>query len=269
MCEHYGKLLEHAITLGFSNVKWCSGFTILHYAAKKNNSELIQFLVNSVGANVHCVDDFMKKPIDYACPRKRDSVFTLLKLVMDLTPITDEEAEKKYQYHKDHEHDKAEKVKPCGLNIDALFEREDIATGDFKEKKDENLISMYEVEQKAPAEYKKAIKAISTGMDWNAGVGKWPNGTTLLHWAARAGEEDICKLCIVAFKADPQEEDPKSGKSAVDLARLKKHRKLAKKLAAKFKDDGKKSKKGTLSERLNAPVYGVPVRRKKEESDEE
>lgn len=66
--------------------------------------------------------------------------------------------------------------------------------------------------------------------------GKWPNqGTTALHWAARNGKEELCHFLVLEYGADPKEEDG-SGHDSIYHAKLKRHRKLAKKLLLKFKE---------------------------------
>merc|ERR1712183_552872 len=82
LCDHYSMLLDKAKEVGFENVKWPTGFTLFHLAAKKNNVQFIDWLKENDCRDIHAIDDFGKKPIDYACPRKKDTVYPHLEELM-------------------------------------------------------------------------------------------------------------------------------------------------------------------------------------------
>jgi len=72
--------------------------------------------------------------------------------------------------------------------------------------------------------------------------GKWPHkGETVLHWAAKHGKEELCRFLVLEYGADPKEEDG-CGHDSLYYAKLKRHRKLAKKLLLKFKEPKLKKK---------------------------
>lgn len=238
LCEHYSKLLDQAKEVGFHNVKWPTNFTLFHLAAKKSNREFIEWLVRNDFDDLHTIDDFGKKPIDYACPKKRDSCYDTLNEMMKCVPPPETDAEQKYQAIKNGTYVdplKKPKEKQRVNAMAAILQSADIAQGDCPAAKPGDLMTPYEAETMVPAEYKKCFKQMANG-GWSAMEGKWPNqGQTVLHWAARNDKEELCHFLIVEYGADPHQEDG-NGHDAMYHAKLKRHRKLAKKLLLKFKD---------------------------------
>lgn len=239
LCDHYAKLLDQAKEVGFKNIKWPTNFTMFHLAAKKNNKEFIEWLVRNDFDDLHTIDDFGKKPIDYACPKKRDSVHAMLHAMMMCIKPANTEQEQKYQAVKAGTYvdpEKLQKKQAKKLAMTELLESPDIALGDVPgANKPADMMNAYEAETLVPAEYKKCFKMMAQG-GWQAMEGKWPNqGTSVLHWAARNGKEELCHFLVVEYNADVKEEDG-SGHDAIYHAKLKKHRKLAKKLLLKFQE---------------------------------
>lgn len=234
LCEHYAHLLDQARDIGFENVKWPTGFTLFHLAAKRNNKNFLDWLVDNDCREIHAIDDFGKKPIDYACPRKRDTVYPQLEELMSGIPAPKTKEEEHYQAVKNGTYVAKKKEKVKGINMEDVINDMNIAQGDAPMKKPMNIMSHYEVEQALPTDYKKCFKLLSIG--WDQMAGKWPKGQTLLHWAARNGKDDICHFLIFEYKADPREEDG-AGRNAIYHARIKKHHKLAKKLQNNFKGE--------------------------------
>jgi hypothetical protein len=67
------KLLLHDVqTHGWHNVKWKNGFTLLHWACKQGDLDLVKFFVSECGALPGQEDDFNLKPIDYAKKYPKD-----------------------------------------------------------------------------------------------------------------------------------------------------------------------------------------------------
>lgn len=241
LCEHYSKLLHTAKEIGFKNVKWPTNFTLFHLAAKKNNKDFLEFLLKNDFDDLHTIDDFGKKPIDYACPHKRDSVFGYLQTMMSIMKAKPTEMEKKYQAIKagtwvDPEKQKKKEVSRHVNCMAEILERDDIAVGDMPgANKNQDLMSAYEAELLVPAEFKKCFKTLANG-NWAAMEGKWPKGgETVLHWGARHGKDELCKFLVLEYGADPKEEDG-NGHDSIYYAKLKRHRKLAKALLLKFKE---------------------------------
>jgi len=239
LCEHYGMLLDKAKDIGFENVKWPTGFTLFHLAAKKNNSAFIDWLKYNDLGEIHAIDDFGKKPIDYACPHKKDSVFAQIEKLMREAPAAMTGEELRYEAIKDGTYvaPKKEKKKTDMSNIAEMMASGLIADGGNGNNRPTDLITAYEAEQMVPSDYKKCFKKLG-GLPWGEmKVQKfWPNGTSMLHWAARNGKDELCRFLIIEFKADPMEEDA-CGHSAVYHAKLKKHRKLAKRLITRFRKE--------------------------------
>lgn len=247
LCDHYAKLMDTAKEIGFDNVKWPTNFTLFHLAAKKNNARFIEWLVANDFDDLHTIDDFGHKPIDYACPKKRDSVHGILSALMACKTAPDTPEEHKYQAIKAGtwvDPKKLEKKEKKKVNCMAeILQSADIALGDVPNaKKQDNVMSAYEAEMVVPAEYKKCFKTMSNGGGWQAMEGHWPHqGTTVLHWAARNGKEELCQFLVLEYGADPRQEDG-SGHDAMYHAKLKRHRKLAKKLFLKFVEPKKAGK---------------------------
>lgn len=233
LCEHYAKLLEQAKAEGFQNVNWPTGFTLFHLAAKKNCHEFVQWLHDHDLGEIHAIDDFGKKPIDYACPHKRDSVHAMIAQMMDEIPPPLDARQEKYEAIKNGTYVPKKKIVEQ-ISMDSIMESNGIAEGAAPGKRDANLITLYEAEQMIPADYKKALKQCSNGWDRMKEENKWPNGMSLLHWAARNGRDELCEFLMVEYGADPHEEDG-DGHNAVYHAKLKKHRKLSKQLITKFR----------------------------------
>jgi len=246
LCDHYAKLMDTAKEIGFDNVKWPTNFTLFHLAAKKNNSRFIEWLVANDFDDLHTIDDFGHKPIDYACPKKRDSVHGILSALMACKLALDTPEERKYQAIKAGtwvDPKKLEKKKKVN-RMEAILQSGDIAMGDVPGlKKQDTTMSAYEPEMLVPSEYKKCFKTMSNGGGWQAMEGHWPHqGQSVLHWAARNGKEELCQFLVLECGADPREEDG-SGHDSMYHAKLKRHRKLAKMLFLKFVEP-KKSGKG-------------------------
>eukprot|EP00392_Amoebophrya_sp_AT5.2_P015766 g15982.t1 len=102
MCAYYGKQFEEAKNSGLLDFKYKGNFTFLHYAAKKNNGPLLDFLQTYDGAGVeagaagvdldqdhqvepgdflarnliaqqiHLIDDLGKKPADHMNAKKKE-----------------------------------------------------------------------------------------------------------------------------------------------------------------------------------------------------
>lgn len=238
LCEHYGMLLDKAKEIGFENVKWPTGFTLFHLAAKKNNSAFIDWLKYNDLGEIHAIDDFGKKPIDYACPHKKDSVYSQIeKLMREIPPKMLTEEELKYQAIKNGTYVAPKKEKKDKVDMTKIMESGLIAEGETGNNKPSDLMTLYEAEQMVPADYKKCFKKLG-GLPWSEMKVQnlWPNGTSVLHWAARNGKDELCRMLIIEFKADPNEEDA-CGHSAIYHAKLKKHRKLCKKLITRFRKE--------------------------------
>lgn len=245
LCEHYAKLIDQAKEVGFKNIKWPTNFTLFHLAAKKNNKEFIEWLVRNDFDDLHTIDDFGKKPIDYSCPKKRDSVYPMLEAMMLClhAPLT--AGEIKYQQVKAGTYVDPEKAAKAeakahakkGVNcMAAILASAEIADGENgQSNKPTDMMSAFEAEQMVPMEYKKCFKKMANG-GWQAMDGGWPNNnTTVLHWAARNGKEELCQFLVVEYGADVKQEDG-NGHDAIYHAKLKRYRKLAKKLLLKFKE---------------------------------
>merc|ERR1719343_361931 len=91
-----------------------------------------------------------------------------------------------------------------------------------------NIMTAYEVEEQLPADMRKNFKIVAKSTFENY-VGGWTKGESPLHWAASRGRTDICRMLIILLKADPEAQDDK-GRSAIRLAKAKKHHALAKML---------------------------------------
>jgi len=235
LCEHYAKLLDQAKEQGFENVKWPTGFTLFHLAAKKNCCEFVQWLHDHDLGEIHSIDDFGKKPIDYACPHKKDSVYPMIERMMREIPAPKDSKQEKYEAIKNGTYvPKKKKVEDAKIDMNAVMDDANIADGAAPPKRPQELMTLYEAEQMIPADYKKCLKQCSNGWERMKEENKWPNGMSLLHWAARNGKEELCQFLMVEFGADPHEEDA-SGHNAVYHAKLKKHRKLSKLLITKFR----------------------------------
>merc|ERR1711933_497909 len=100
LCDHYAKLLDKALEVGFGEVHFHCGFTLHHLAAKRNNMELLQFLLAQDVEPVHAIDGFGKKPVDYACSKKRDTVYFMLENIMRHVNAPNTEEERLYQEEK-------------------------------------------------------------------------------------------------------------------------------------------------------------------------
>lgn len=237
LCDHYSMLLDKAKEVGFENVKWPTGFTLFHLAAKKNNKNFIEWLKDNDCGDIHAIDDFGKKPIDYACPYKKDSVFPQLETLMKEVPAAFTPEEIHYQAVKNGTYVPPKKEKKDKIDMSKVMESDFIAEGDTGNNKPTDLITSYEAEQMVPADYKKCFKLLN-GVGWAEMKvqGKWPNGISMLHWAARNGKDELCRFLVIEYKADPNEEDA-CGHSAIYHAKLKKHRKLCKKLITRFRKE--------------------------------
>lgn len=258
LTSHYAQQLEDTIALGFDNMSWTNGFTIVHYAAKKNDLPMLQWIcdpMNGVSACLHFVDDFGKKAIDYTNGRKRDCCHDFLEDRMRYEEPRDLDAEEKYQtVHKMIDDGKISAHR-ASLNFDEiddmlkrkearkshhLYDLEGIST--FKLPVNIagaatmviDTISDYECENMIPSAYAKVLKSAKGG--WEQARNKWPEGYTLLHWAARHDKAEVAKYCMFVLGACPKEED-NSGRTAMEHAKIKKHRKLMKALECRFKGE--------------------------------
>jgi len=236
LCEHYSMLLDKAKEIGFENVKWPTGFTLFHLAAKKNNKCFIDWLKDNDCRDIHAIDDFGKKPIDYACPHKKDSVHDQLEALMKEIPAINTKEEIHYQAVKNGTYVPKKKKAEEKVDMSKIMENDFIAEGDTGNKKPADLMTQYEAEQTVPSDYKKCFKQLSNGWSEMKAQGKWPNGMSMLHWAARNGKDELCRFLVIEYNADPNEEDA-SGHSAIYHAKLKKHRKLCKKLITRFRKE--------------------------------
>merc|ERR1712060_633267 len=91
-----------------------------------------------------------------------------------------------------------------------------------------NIMTAYEVESLLPKDMHKNFKIVAkSGFDNY--VGGWTKGESPLHWAASRGRVDICRMLCLVLKADPEKDDDK-GRSAIKVAKIKKHHALAKML---------------------------------------
>jgi len=236
LCEHYVKLLETAKTVGFENVKWPTGFTLFHLAAKKGNSQFIDWLCSNDCNDLHAIDDFGKKPIDYACKTKKDSVYDQLEHMMNLVEKPNTPEEQKYQAIKNGTWMPETKVKKK-QDMSKVIDFSQVAPGDVGPVKPQDLMTAHEAELAVPQEYKKCIKVLGNG-GWENMAGKWPHDQNVLCWAAKNGKEELCKFLVLECGAPAIEEDG-NGRNALYYAKLKKHRNLYKALLTKFKDTGK------------------------------
>lgn len=233
LCDHYQSLLERAVEYGFSTIKFIGGFTLHHLAAKRNNMEFLHYLLSQNVDSIHAIDEFGKKPVDYACPKKKDTVYYMLEKIIQHVSAPDTEEEKAYQEAKLGivKEKKIKKSTGPGGNIAEDQDMSNVAEGVVALKRPEDLLTAYEAEKMVPPEYQKILKQLNSGGSYENV--QWPKGTPLLHWAARAGKDDLCRFLVFEFRVDTRAEDL-CGRSAIYHAKLKKHRKLAKKLISNF-----------------------------------
>jgi hypothetical protein len=260
---HYTSVLEECMEKGSPDMKWVNGFTMVHFAVKKHDKALLQFLLNPKNgckADIHAIDDFGKKAIDYCDQKHNFALHAYVKHQMAKNKPLRENAEKEADYKivmkmiaagewdpKHHSYDLKEireiQEKKNAHKLAMEKQKSGAGTG-FKIP--DNVaganpgiqiacITQYECEQQIPAEYKKLLKKAAGG--WESCKTSWPNGESLLHWAARHNKEDVAKFCVFILGADIKEEDP-TGKDAIQHAKLKKHRKLHKQLVDGFKPKG-------------------------------
>ncbi|CAD7953064.1 unnamed protein product [Amoebophrya sp. A120] len=269
LCDFYGKMFRMCKELGFDNENCqqqlahkTGGGTFFHYAAKKNNKPLFDYLVLNldetiIKQQVHVIDDFGKKAIDLANPKKKNSLFEEFSALMVSFPAEDIDfsnpaneqvfaKEWKYQLQKNPElRKKLEAAKKAqaqsklddGANSNDLLDEKSgmpsNVAGQEKVIKASDIMSPYEAEELVPAEYKKCFKMLNN-QGWKALDNKWPNnGQTVLHYAAKTGKEDLCHFLILHYGADP-EQKCHHGHDAAWYAKSKKHRLLAKKLYFRF-----------------------------------
>lgn len=83
-------------------------------------------------------------------------------------------------------------------------------------------MTMDDARKLVPADYLPALQKVER-KGWNGT--KWDRGYTLLHWAARYGNLDLCKFFIASCAADPLAEDDR-GLKPVDHAMRKEHREV-------------------------------------------
>lgn len=251
VCEHWcdfvTQALKEAKEKGACRFKWVSNFTALHYAVSKYNVKMCEFLLEAPECGdyfknyVNVVDDFYEKPIDHLCNAKHE-------VVKAKQPLADyllfwmgrfpakmscpreqlyQDIRKNGPFHlrKKEKKDQSDKKRQIAEQQAEMMQN--VASGESGP----NLTSImteYEVEQMLPADMKKHFKvAAKTGLD--AYTGNWVKGESPLHWAAIRGHVDVCRMLVMVLRANPEKEDDK-GRSAIKLAKLKKHAALAKML---------------------------------------
>jgi len=170
---------------------------------------------------------------------------------MTKVPTPDTEAQRKYQAIKAGTFQAEKKRKMQEKLAVAQDLQKDIAEcseiGDQPLKKTADMLTVYEAEAQVPAEYKKCFKMMANG-GWSAMAGRWPcQGQTVLHWAARNGKDELCRFIMEEYHVDAHEEDG-SGHSAIYHAKLKRHRRLAKKLISKFRDENARERKKKMTD---------------------
>jgi len=247
VCKHWGDWVLEALdraTRGLGDKKWVSDFTPLHYACQKNNAALVKFLLEApeCGAHfrhwVHVVDDFFEKPLDHLCnakgavPKTKQSLADYVISFMNVQPF-DRQDPKEVQYQDIKLHGplhlrKSEEEKmDLSKMVDATGQEIVIASGETGPDLT-NVMTPYEVEENLPSDMRKNFKVVAkSGFD--NFTGNWTKGESPLHWAASRGRTDICRMLILVLKANPESEDDK-GRTAIKLAKTKKHHQLAKML---------------------------------------
>ncbi|CAD7972799.1 unnamed protein product [Amoebophrya sp. A25] len=261
LCAFYGRMFLEAKEQGFAEYKGYKGnHTFFHYAAKKGNKPLLDFLCQQEGLlekQIHGIDEFGKKAIDLASPKKKDSLHAELATLMARVPAPNPESdakEAKYQALRNGGTPTGGKGKRGGVlkNSNGGADGADVAGGneqratsssiipddvagaDFFLVKASDIMSPFEAEEMCPKEYKKCFKILNN-QGWKAMENKWPNkGQTLLHWAASKGKENLCHFLILQYDPDVDQTD-NHGHDAQWHAKTKKHRMLAKKIHFRFK----------------------------------
>jgi len=245
--EHWMELFVAAIAN--PDVKWVSNYSILHYAVTKSNQTLLDYILESPDSPpqfkhyLHLIDDFGKKPADHAANAKgrisisKEPMFLTLQKAMERHPAPacgacyDAEKEAEYQDIKENgpiHKRKSQQLSDSendGVVIDGSGRAVPIETG-ASQVDMTNIMTAYEVETEIPADYRKPFKTMSSG-SWKSYAGKWPKDENLLHWAAKMGRTEICRYLVLVLNGDPQEENGK-GQSAIQVAKTKRHRDLAK-----------------------------------------
>lgn len=227
---------------------WISNYTILHYAVTKSNEKLLHYILEAPQCPkaffnyLHLIDDFGKKPIDHLANAKgviskaKKPMADYIQKFMDCITVVENDKEKEYQDIKVngplHKRKSTANLSDSdsGVIIDSSGKVLQVATGE-EEVDLTNIMTAYEVETLIPTEYKKPFKVVN-GSAWKNYTGKWPKDESLLHWAAKMGHTDICRYLVMVLHADAEEEDGK-GRTAIQLAKSKKHRELARSLHTK------------------------------------
>lgn len=76
--EAYLKIMENIDNNGWETIQWARGFTLLHWAAKNNRTDLcIRFLRQ--GADPNSTDDKGRTPADYATQKNNLEVLDVLR----------------------------------------------------------------------------------------------------------------------------------------------------------------------------------------------
>ncbi|CAD7945648.1 unnamed protein product [Amoebophrya sp. A120] len=83
--EEYKKAIEKVERRGWANTKWDRGYTLLHWASRSGDLDLVKFLIAAFNADVNAKDDRGLKAIDHAKKKGHTEVITFFQTVCGVT----------------------------------------------------------------------------------------------------------------------------------------------------------------------------------------
>jgi len=201
--SQYMPVLKQIEDHGWLSMNWKDGYTMLHWAAEKDNADLCQYLI-SLKADPNARDGKDRIPLDCAVSHGANLAQAVLqgqKIEMNLERGLSLSTRQSRVMNPRESMD----VPATFMSfLDAMSASSDTLHSQVSEKA-ANAI---------PDTYLKVIEDIDT-QGWQQM--SWARGYTLLHWAAKNDMPDLCAR-FMWQKADPEHRDD-GGRSALDYAR--------------------------------------------------
>ena len=75
----YLPALQKVERKGWNGTKWDRGYTLLHWAARYGDIELVNFFISGCGGDPFYIDDRGLKPIDHAMRKENHDIVEMLR----------------------------------------------------------------------------------------------------------------------------------------------------------------------------------------------
>merc|ERR1712129_17217 len=236
----YQEVLKQVESSGWDAVTWKDGYTMLHWAASKGRHDLCDHLLR-LRADPADQDKFERTPLDCASQAGHDEVVRRLSVwdtlrpslatarsgsfaASDLTrpatvrpPLLRPSAAER-PVAAGRKLSEFEPFSARGVRADIHRASEPIIGRSVSANLDSPRALSAEKRASLPASYLDVMQQIDR-VGWDKM--QWAHGFTLLHWAARSGDVELCRR-FLAQRGDPNHCDD-AGRSAIDYAQTGGH----------------------------------------------